>query len=96
MLQEMIGFARGRGRRDRKSRGRGNVKGIRELPQGPTIDQASQPQAQPTRIPEASQWTSLELRSPETSQRPSSGSEFSRNLEGSVHPSSENLNSGAG
>ncbi|XP_009792327.1 uncharacterized protein LOC107805844 isoform X1 [Nicotiana tabacum] len=93
--EEMIGFARGRGRRDRKSRGRGNVKGIRELPQGPTIDQASQPQAQPTRIPEASQWTSLELRSPETSQRPSSGSEFSRNLEGSVHPSSENLNSGA-
>lgn len=107
MLQEMIGFARGSGRRGRKSRGRGNVEGIRDnfvvvssvninLPQGPTIDQASQPQAQPIGIPEASQRTSLELRSPETSQRPSSGSEFSRNLEGSVHPSSENLNSGAG
>ncbi|XP_059311964.1 uncharacterized protein LOC132063443 isoform X2 [Lycium ferocissimum] len=101
----MARFARGRGRRGGRGRGRGNIEGVRDNfavvssvninpPHKPTLDQASQPLVQSTGIPEETQWTSPDLRSPETSQRPLSGSQLSGNMEGSVHPSSENLNSG--
>ncbi|XP_059311968.1 uncharacterized protein LOC132063443 isoform X4 [Lycium ferocissimum] len=105
MEYEMARFARGRGRRGGRGRGRGNIEGVRDNfavvssvninpPHKPTLDQASQPLVQSTGIPEETQWTSPDLRSPETSQRPLSGSQLSGNMEGSVHPSSENLNSG--
>lgn len=100
------GRGRGRGRRGGRGRGRGNIE-VRDNfvvassvnsspPHRPTLDQASPPQAQPTGIPEAIQWISPSLRTPGTSQRPFSGSQLSSNMEGSVHPSSENLNSGEG
>ncbi|KAL3348570.1 hypothetical protein AABB24_021973 [Solanum stoloniferum] len=101
----MARFARGRGRgrRGGRGRGRGNVEGVRDNfavvssvninpSHRPTLDQASQPQAQPAGIPEAIQCTSPGFRTPGTSQRQLSGSQLSRNMEGSVHPSSENLN----
>lgn len=61
----MTGYARGRGRRGGKGRGCGNVEGISDNfavvssvdinpSQRPMLDQASQPQAQPIGIPEAS------------------------------------------
>lgn len=103
----MARFARGRGRgrRGGRGRGRGNIEGVRDNfvgvssvninpPFRPTLNQASQPQAQPTGIPEANQLTSPDLRSPGTSQRSLSGSQLSRSMEGSVRPSSENLNGG--
>ncbi|XP_055817776.1 uncharacterized protein LOC129886903 isoform X2 [Solanum dulcamara] len=103
----MARFARGRGRGRRAGRGhgRGNIEGVRDNfavassvnnnpPHRPILDQASPPQAQPAGIPKAIQWTSPSLRTPGTSQRRLSGSQLSSNMEGSVHPSSENLNSG--
>ncbi|KAM3323322.1 putative protein isoform X2 [Capsicum chacoense] len=97
--EEMARSARGRGRRGGRGRGRANIEGVRDNlavassvninpPYRPTLDQASQPEAQPTGIPEATQLTSPDLSSPGTSQRPLA------RLEGSVRPSSENLNCG--
>lgn len=105
----MARFARGRGRgrRGGRGRGRGSVEGVRDNfavvssvninpSHRPTLDQSSQPQAQTIGIPEAIQCTSPGFQTPGTSQKQLSGSQLSRNMEGSVHPSSVNLNSGEG
>ncbi|CAN4080469.1 unnamed protein product [Withania somnifera] len=96
-------LGRGRGRQGGRRRGRGNIEGIRDNfsvassvninpPDRPTLDQASRPQAQPTGIPEATQLTCPDLRRPGTSQRLLSRSQLLRNMEGSLRPTSENLN----
>ncbi|KAF3658799.1 putative transcriptional regulator STERILE APETALA-like [Capsicum annuum] len=105
--EEMARSVRGRGRSRRggRGRGRGNIEGVRDNfalessvninpPARPTLDQASQPQAQPTGIPKVTQSTSPDLSNPGTSQRPLSESQLSRNMKRSVRPSPENLNSG--